>query len=58
MRFAYFVACFTVALDCAGRAIGLSPEHLMPEAYIGVNWILAAGWMVIGVAAFWWKPEE
>jgi hypothetical protein len=54
MRFIYFSACISVAISNASQAMGIdaSPFDLGP-----LHWLLVAGYLGYGIAAFWWKPN-
>lgn len=46
MRFAGFVACLIVALDCAEMAIGSAPQTLFAPSWLWLWWVLAFLWGV------------
>ena len=57
MRFAYFCACMTVAMDYISIAIGRSEPVLFGGEYLWLKWGFVGCWLIIGFAAFWWRPS-
>lgn len=56
MRFAYFVACLSLTADNALIANGQTASALMPD-FQWLFWLLATGWLAIGLYAFVWRPR-
>lgn len=40
-----FIASVNVALECAGRAMGLVEQALLPDGSLWLWWVISAGWI-------------
>jgi hypothetical protein len=49
MRFMACTAFASVCVDCAERALGNVPQHIVTTDFLWVYWVLAAVWAVSGI---------
>ena len=44
------IALLYQVIDCAGKALGVSPQYLFAENVIWVWWIASLGWAIATIA--------